>query len=649
MNYYVELMSYFSRLRLSFFKTRYLWYFLLPLLIAGFRDNGVVRRWDSFALDRLISIRPAEPPDDHIVIVTIDEDDLQKESSISDQNLAKAINLIAAAQPRVIGVDLVRDGAIAPELQDAYQKHENVIGISKSSPPDLLLPPLGLPQSRAGFGDYVPDVDSLVRRAQLASFTPGKTPSYSFAFQLARLYLQQQGKKVQIMPQRLELNNRSISPLEVSDDLPVSDLSGSPLAGSKNPEVAESFDVLISYRQPYGAFKLVKLADVLAQKQLGLQGKVVILGYSASTKHDFVNTGVFPVSSHKITGNILGAEYHSYIVSQLLSTAIDDRSFIQPLPFWGDYLWILVCVVSSGLLLRVVKFKTPFWLLLTVVVGYTTGVCLSIYFLFLAGWLLPIGLTSGILVINLPLLVSLYQREQSLLAVAEKRRQAISETFNAIHNGPLQELSLLLQAVKSGHIALSEVSDRLEHLNLQIRHIGESLQQSASKESAEMLVLGDGEQLDLNMPLNELLHLVADRTLYNDRYPNLSDLKVKVINFQEIPGVLSMDQKRQLCQFLEEAIGNAGKYAVEATRMQLLGRVSGGVYRLSVEDNGRGEISDRVGAGTRQARRLAASLGGRFDRKMSIAKHQLPSQFATDDTTRTTSGVICFIEWNLNI
>jgi CHASE2 domain-containing sensor protein len=631
MNYSVELMSYFSRLQVPFFKTRYLWYLLLPFFIVVFQDNGVVRRWDDFALDRLISIRPAEKPDDRIVIVTIDENDLKKESTISDQNLAKAINLIAATQPRVIGVDIIRDGETAPELQAAYHKHENVIGISKSSPPDLLESPRGLPDSRAGFVDYVPDVDSLVRRAQLASFTPGNT-QYSFAFQLARLYLQQQGKKIQITPQQLELDNRSISPLEISDDLPANNSSGSSSEKSdsaKEAKLTENFDVLVSYRQPYGAFKLVRLTDVLAQKPLNLQGKVVILGYSASTKHDFVNTGVFPFSSKKINGNILGAEYHSYIVSQLISTAIDGRSFIQPLPFWGDYLWILFCVVSSGLLLRVVKFKTPFWLLLTVIIGYTTGVCLSIYFLFLAGWLLPIGLTSGILVINLPLLVSLYQREQSLLAVAEKRRQAIAETFNAIHNGPLQELSLLLQAVKSKNIALPDVSDRLEYLNLQIRHIGESLQQSASQESSEMLVLGDGELLDLKMPLNELLHLVADRILYSDRYPNLSHLKVKVINFQEIPGQLSIDQKRQLCQFLEEAIGNAGKYAVGATRLQLLGKLSGAMYRLSVEDNGCGKISHREGEGTRQAQRLATRLAGRFERFQN----------------RSTDGVICFIEW----
>jgi CHASE2 domain-containing sensor protein len=633
MNYSIELMLYFFRLQNFFFKTRYLWYLLLPLLIASFRDSEIVSRWDDFALDRLMSIRPAEGKDNRIVIVKIDENDLKKESKISDQNLARAINLIAVAQPTAIGVDVARDGEIAPELQEAYCKHKNVIGISKVFPPYPMLPPKGLPVDRDGFADYIPDVDSLVRRAPLAAVSAEKLTHYSFAFQLARLYLQQQGKKIHITSQQLELGNRSISPLEILDDLPATVSSSSSCEKSeeaKAPIELKSFDVLVSYRQPYEAFEFVKFADVLAQKPLNFQGKVVILGYSAPTRHDFVNTGVFPFSQKKINGNILGVEYHSYIVSQLLATAIDGRNFIQPLPFVGDYLWILACLASSSLLQRFIKLKTPFWLMLMVLLSYTMGVFLSIYLLFLAGWLLPIGLTTSLLVINLPLLVSLYQREQSLLAVAEKRQQAISETFNAIHNGPLQELSLLLQAVKSETIKLPDVSDRLEHLNAQIRHIGESLQQNASQDSVEMLVLGNGERLDLKMPLNELLHLVADRILYSDRYPNLSDLKVKVINFQEIPGQLSLDRKRQLCQFLEEAIGNAGKYAVGATRLQLLGKVNGAMYRLSVEDNGCGEISDRVGDGTRQARRLAARLGGRFERFHN----------------RSTNGVICFIEWS---
>jgi two-component sensor histidine kinase len=105
-----------------------------------------------------------------------------------------------------------------------------------------------------------------------------------------------------------------------------------------------------------------------------------------------------------------------------------------------------------------------------------------------------------------------------------------------------------------------------------------------------------------------------------------------VINFQEIPDKLSIEQKRQLCQFLEESIGNVGKYAVGGTRLQLLGKVNGAMYRLSVEDNGQGEISDRLGDGTKQAQRLAASLGGRFERFQN----------------RSANGVICFIEWDLS-
>ena len=52
---------------------------------------------------------------------------------------------------------------------------------------------------------------------------------------------------------------------------------------------------------------------------------------------------------------------------------------------------------------------------------------------------------------------------------------------------------------------------------------------------------------------------------------------------------------------------------------------------LSVEDNGQGPISERVGDGTKQAQRLATSLRGRFERSQNLTK-----------------GVTCSIEWNLS-
>ena len=186
-----------------------------------------------------------------------------------------------------------------------------------------------------------------------------------------------------------------------------------------------------------------------------------------------------------------------------------------------------------------------------------------------------------------------------------------------------------MQAVKSENIYLPEINNRLEKINQQVRHVSRSLQIDANQ---EMLVLGNGDRLDLNIPLNELFYLVSDRTLDHDRYPSFSSLKMKIINFQEIPAEskLSINHKRELCQFLEEAIGNVGKYAGSATRLQLLGKVEGNLYRLSIEDNGQSKISSRVGEGTQQAKRLAASLKGRFDRSQNIS----------------AAGVICYLEWS---
>jgi CHASE2 domain-containing sensor protein len=640
-------MSYLPLLQSILPKVCYFGYLLLPLLLtAGLRESGVTRQWDLLALDRLLSLRPTEAMEDRIVIVTIDETDLTKEpnqSSISDRNLAKAIDLIAAAKPRVIGVDIIRDGQIDPQLIRAYQQHQNVVGLAKVLPPDQLKSPSGLTPDRIGFGDYEPDVDGAVRRATLAIFYShsvrvasrsekrlllGQTlryrqhnqssqpdSKYSFAFQISRVYLQQQQQKIQITRSQLDLGSHSFYPLPSID----------------NTDRSKYFDILVNYRYIYPTFPQLKLADVLEGKIPNLQDKIILIGYTAATKQDFVNTRVVP--NPEINGNIYGVEYHGQIISQLIATTLDGRSFIQVSPCWGDYLWIMIWIVSIVLVLRVIESKTTFWQLLIINITYFASILLSIYFLFIAGWWLSISFTfSTIVIIYLPILVSFYQREQSLIAIAEQRHQAISETFNAIHNGPLQELSLLLQSVKSQSVSLPEIDYSLGKLNQQIRQIGESLQASSTEEIKSILVLGNGERVNLNMPLNEVFYAIADRTSYNSSYSNLVNLKTRIIDFAAVPNEdkLGIDRQRQLCQFLEEAIGNVGKYAEGATRLQLIGKVDGDLYRLTIEDNGRGEISGRIGEGTKQAQRLAASLGGRFWRS--------PKSDAC--------GVICAIEWN---
>jgi CHASE2 domain-containing sensor protein len=621
-------MSYLQLFRSLRPKTTYFGYLLLPLLLTvGLRSSGMSSQWELLIFDRLLSILPTEAVDDRIAIVTIDEEDLKNEpnrSSISDRKLAQVINLIAAAKPKVIGIDIIRDGKIDPQLVAAYQNHQNAIGLAKILPPDRLAPPQGLTLDRVGFGDYQPDPDSAVRRATLAVFKKDRIdrsilsdPQYSFAFQIAHLYLQQ-NQKIEITPDRLELGSHSISPLTTVD----------------NSDRSQYFDILIKYRHTYPTFLTIKLADLLAKKHLNLEHKIVLIGYTATTKQDFINTHV--VHNPEINGNIYGVEYHAQIISQLVATTLNERNSIQPVPWWGEYLWMLISTIGMGLAIAKIRFNTTFWQILAIASFYFIGILLSIYLLFLAGWWLSIGFTfSMILIIYVPIISSFCQREQSLIAISQKRYQAISETFNAIHNGPLQELSLLLQAIKSDRITLPEINHSLGRLNRQIRSIGEALQTDIDQKEVvdpEILVLGDGDRIDLNIPLNEIFYLVADRTIDRDRYPHLSNLKIKIINFQEVPSGhdLDVDLKRQLCQFLEEAIGNVGKYAQGATKLQLIGKVDRDLYRLSIEDNGREQLSNRVGEGTKQAQRLAVSLKGKFNRSANLAG----------------DGVICSIEWN---
>jgi CHASE2 domain-containing sensor protein len=618
-------MSYLRSLRSIYPKIRYLSYFLIPLcLTIGLRASGASKQWDLLALDLLLKMRPAESIDNRITIVTIDETDLANttdRNSIDDRTLARAVNQIAAAKASVIGVDLIRDGAIDPQLIAAYQQHKHVIGLAKILPPDELAAPRGLPLDRIGFGDYEPDLDGAVRRATLAVFKKDRShldpPKYSFAFQIARLYLSQRGSKIQIDPDRLNLGLHSIYPLE----------------NSNSSDRSKYFDIIINYRQVYPTFRSVKLADLLAGKVSNLDRQIVLIGYTATTKQDFVNTRV--IHNPEIDGNIYGVEYHAQIVSQLVTTALNGRRSIQPVPMWGECLWILIATGGIGLAIVKLKFNTKNRWILVIGLGYFTSIILSIYLLFFTGWWLSIGfIFSAILVVYLPILISFYQRELALVTIDCQRSQAIAETFNAIHNGPLQELSLLLQAVRAESISLPEIDRGLGSLNQQIRTIGEALQTNIDRaaKSSEILVLGNGDRLDMNMPLNEILYLVADKVIYSDRHPNLANLKIKIIDFQEIPNEhnLSIDLQRQLCQFLEEAIGNVDKYAQSATKLQLIGKVIDDVYRLSIENNGCGQISSRIGAGTKQAQLLAKSLNGKFQRSYNLAG----------------DGVICSIEWD---
>jgi two-component sensor histidine kinase len=116
------------------------------------------------------------------------------------------------------------------------------------------------------------------------------------------------------------------------------------------------------------------------------------------------------------------------------------------------------------------------------------------------------------------------------------------------------------------------------------------------------------------LAIGELLYEVYSYTLQRN-FPCFKTLKVKAYSFDPIEEqYLSLEQKRELCQFLEEALCNVGKHAKKLTRLSATGSSNKGWYTLSIKDNGSSICSSFEGRGTKQCLNLAKKLKGKFKR-----------------------------------
>jgi hypothetical protein len=223
------------------------------------------------------------------------------------------------------------------------------------------------------------------------------------------------------------------------------------------------------------------------------------------------------------------------------------------------------------------------------------------------------------------------------------RQASIKETFTSLHNGPLQSLALLSREIKSERLSLAQITDRLDELNTEIRRTSQGLTETIADLSdecdesnppigKETLQLGSGVTINLYSPLHSILYEVYGSTITRP-LPYFNSIKVKIRRFDSIDsGYLSLEQKREIGFWLEEALCNAGKYAKEVTRLVVTGCYCNGRYILTVEDNGQGlQQNQRSGQGTAQSLALASKLGGEFTRE-----------------SVTTGGVKCQLAWPLD-
>ena len=256
--------------------------------------------------------------------------------------------------------------------------------------------------------------------------------------------------------------------------------------------------------------------------------------------------------------------------------------------------------------------------------GKLAGIIITIFSLEFISYFFLIWDSSGslisamfILVINCIMLIALCYYNKALKSIVKGCQNLIELKIETIHNGPLQSLAKVLKIVKGQDLPVNKllplIEKELEELNQELRGMYEFWQQETLTQDTS-LYLGNNLVIDLRNPLHEILYQVYSYTLDRD-FPCFKTLKLKIHNFEPIhDSNLSIENKRGVCRFLEEALCNVGKHATEITCLQVGYSISQGRYTLSIMDNGLGTYSLREGWGTKQFKKLAQQIKGKFRR-----------------------------------
>jgi len=374
--------------------------------------------------------------------------------------------------------------------------------------------------------------------------------------------------------------------------------------------------ILMNFRNTPKPFDVVSLRDVLygtVDAKL-LRDRIVLVGNrNLSAQGDIIYTSALP--GLELSGQIYGIDYHAHVISQILSTVFDSRPMLHSWGDIGEYTWIFI------------------WGFLPIAIGRLTqsvwknllSVSVAIYGLFGCGYMMlwvggvwiPLAPSFLVLAVNGVGLsaFAFYQHDKFLRSQINERQNTIQNTFTVIHNGPLQTLAYGLKHMRAKDIPYEQLLGQFEKLDQEIRDIGEFLKLEALS-IEESLRLGSGLILELNRPLHDLLYEVYSSTLERQDFENFKTIKVKIRNFDPIDDkYLSMEDKRGICLFLEEALCNVGKHAQGVKRVEASGVHGENKYKLWIKDNGSGIKSKLENKGTKHSKILAKQLRGEFRRE----------------------------------
>ncbi len=366
----------------------------VTVLALALQFAGLLQPLELWQLDLFFRLRPLEPPDDRIVIVAINESDIRQVGKwpIPDAVMATLLNKIKQQQPRAIGLDVYRDLPVDPgnpELVKVFESTPNLIGIQYylgKNNPSSVAPPLVLKKlDQVGVNNMPLDPDGSIRRGLLYLTPTDADPIPSLALKLSLIYLKQQGiteQEAAVNRDYLQLGKAVFIPFESND-------------GAYVRADAGGYQILFNYRGPRGTFRSIPLTDVLEDKVPTdlMRDRIVLIGTTAVSLNDsfFTPYGKGLIGSSQRTP---GVEIHANLVSQILSSALDERPLIHPWSKLAGGLWIFGWALFSATLTWASRYKSGVnffspWRFATIIFASTCVIGIS-YTAFLAGLWIPV-------------------------------------------------------------------------------------------------------------------------------------------------------------------------------------------------------------------------------------------------------------------